>query len=158
MKKFKKNWLLASMLLCLMFVFCSCDDDDEMPSNEIGFNDITLTGAAEVQTNPVVTDGEGVLDAIYNKDTNVLTYTVTWELGKPDDKTTGMHFHGPATRTESAGVIIPIMLNSDAPMGNITGQTRALTQAEEEQLLSGLWYLNIHSTTYPQGELRGQLD
>lgn len=158
MKKSNNNWLLASMLLCLMFVFSSCDDDDDVTRNEVIFDDIALTGEPEVQTNPVVTDGEGMLDAIYNKDTNVLTYTITWELGNADDKTTGMHFHGPASLTESAGVVIPIQLSTDAPMGSITGETRALTQTEEDQLLSGMWYLNIHSSTYPGGELRGQLD
>ena len=33
-----------------------------------------------------------------------------------------------------------------------------LTQEEEDQLLNGMWYLNIHSTTYPAGELRGQVE
>ncbi|WP_162052159.1 CHRD domain-containing protein [Pontibacter pamirensis] len=151
--------MMAVVLFSLTLFVSSCDDDDDsVPSNEVGFNDIALTGEAEVQPNPVITDGEGELDAVYNLDTRMITYNITWELGNADDKTTGMHFHGPASLTESASVVIPIQLTSDSYTGSVSGQTRALTQVEEDQLLNGLWYLNIHSTTYPAGELRGQLD
>jgi hypothetical protein len=39
----------------------------------------------------------------------------------------------------------------------MVGTTRVLTSQEEADLLSGNWYLNLHSNTYPGGEIRGQL-
>ena len=30
--------------------------------------------------------------------------------------------------------------------------------AQLQDLRSGLWYLNVHSTTFPGGEIRGQVD
>ena len=159
MKTFKNYWLAASVLLCFMFVFSSCDDDDDdNPTNEVKFNNLALTGAAEVRTPAVVTDGSGTANITYNKDTNIISYNISWTLGNATDKTVGMHFHGPATRTENAPVVIPITLPNDNSSGNVSGQTRVLTQAEEDQLLSGMWYLNIHSSTYTGGELRVQVE
>jgi CHRD domain len=170
MKQFRNLWLIMGLMISLAPVVSSCDDDDDddsiPPAEEIAFENIALTGEAEVQDQPVVTDGSGTLNVFYNMDTNVIRYNVSWELGMETDTTTGMHFHGPATTSESAGIIIGIPLSSgtsgydeDAPnRGSISGQTRPLTQQEEDQLLDGLWYLNIHSTTYPDGELRGQIE
>lgn len=171
MKKLNNFRLIAGLLLSLMLVISSCDEDDDnnvdLPADEVEFKDITLSGAAEVQDPAVVTDGSGEIDAVYDKDTNILTYSIRWELGDENDETVGMHLHGPATKTENAGVVIGIPLSATggggyneegSSSGSVSGSTRALTQAEEDQLLNGLWYLNIHSTTYPDGELRGQIE
>ncbi|WP_114779483.1 CHRD domain-containing protein [Botryobacter ruber] len=159
MKNFRNYWLLASVLLSFMIVVSSCDDDDDdNPTNEVKFNNLALTGAAEVQTPAVMTNGSGTANITYNKDTNIISYNITWTLGNASDKTVGMHFHGPATRTQNASVVIPITLPNDNSSGTVSGQTRALTQAEEDQLLSGMWYLNIHSSTYTGGELRVQVE
>jgi hypothetical protein len=32
-----------------------------------------------------------------------------------------------------------------------------LTETQESQLLSELWYINVHSTNFPGGEIRGQV-
>jgi hypothetical protein len=32
-----------------------------------------------------------------------------------------------------------------------------ITDAQETQLLDGLWYVNVHSTANPGGEIRGQV-
>lgn len=171
MKLFKNYWLVMSLLLSLLFVVSSCDDDDDdgdnQPDTEVSFNNIALSAANEVQPQPVTSTGTGTLNATYNMGTKRISYSVSWTLGNPDDKTTGMHFHGPASLTESAGIVIGLPLGSGGggynqgdetgSTGSVTGQTRALTEVEEDQLLDGLWYLNIHSTTYPAGELRGQL-
>ena len=172
MKLFKNYWLVVSLLLSLVFVVSSCDDDDDggvdLPDNEVRFDNIALTGAAEVQTPPVTTTGTGELDAVYNMDTRRISYVVTWTLGNASDQTVGMHFHGPATTTQNAPVVIGLPLTgtsgydpgsgSSGSSGTISGQTRALTDQEEDDLLNGLWYLNVHSTTYPDGELRGQVE
>lgn len=33
-----------------------------------------------------------------------------------------------------------------------------LTDAQAADMMAGLWYVNIHTTRYPGGEIRGQLD
>jgi hypothetical protein len=157
MERYKLNYkktLLYCLLILCGFTF-SCDDDDDIPSNEVKFNNIQLKGANEVPA--VTTNGTGTLNATYNRDTKMITYTINWTLGKSTDKITGMHFHGPAPTTQNAPVVIGLSPTSDNASGTFSGTTRALTDAEAADLLAGKWYLNIHSTTFPGGELRGQL-
>jgi hypothetical protein len=35
--------------------------------------------------------------------------------------------------------------------------TATLTAAQEVDLFAGLWYFNLHSDLFPNGEIRGQL-
>ncbi|PVY37146.1 CHRD domain-containing protein [Pontibacter virosus] len=145
-------------LLVLLSGFAyACDDDetDDMLESEIEFTNVELSGENEVPT--VATSGSGSLTATYDRSTRILTYNFSWTLGSADDNTVGIHFHGPALATENAPVVIPIENHTDSHTGSMTGTTRELTPTEEEQLLDGRWYLNIHSSTYPNGELRGQL-
>jgi hypothetical protein len=113
----------------------------------------TLSGAAEVPA--VTTTGTGTLTGTYDKDTKIITATVTWRV--EGTALTGMHFHGPASTTENAGVIIGFTGYSTANSGTFTTTTRALTAAEETDFLAGKWYLNVHSDRNRGGEIRGQV-
>ncbi len=62
------------------------------------------------------------------------------------------HFHGPALPDANAGVQVPIGIANPAIGSAI------LTPAQEADMLAGLWYINIHSTAFPGGEIRGQVD
>lgn len=157
---YKKMLLYCMMFLCSFALSCDDDDDDVdiILDDEVEFEDIQLLGANEVPA--VTSSGSGTLNATYNMDTKVITYSVTWTLGDVGDDVVGMHFHGPASTTEVAPIIIeitPPATNRDY-IGSVSGTTRALTDDEEDDLLAGLWYVNIHSNTYPDGELRGQVE
>ncbi|GAB3200786.1 hypothetical protein ABID22_003510 [Pontibacter aydingkolensis] len=156
--------LRKMLVYCLMVLSCfalACDDDDDdidvLPDDEVEFDNIQLLGANEVPA--VTSSGSGTLNATYDRDTNIITYSVTWTLGNVSDNLTGMHFHGPASTTANAPVVIDItpVASNRTYQGSASGSTRPLTEAEEDELLDGRWYLNVHSTTYPNGELRGQL-
>lgn len=135
----------------LALVMSGCEDDDE-PSNEVRFQNIALTGANERPA--VTTSNTGTFNGIYNKDTNIMTFTVSWT----GFDATNMHFHK-ADPTTSGPPVIPVAgTGSPAKYTSpVSGTTRALTEAEEVDLLNGLWYYNIHSTKFPGGEIRGQL-
>ena len=79
-----------------------------------------------------------------------LNYYVFYEglSGAP----TASHFHGTANYGINAGVKIPIPVGP-SPM---TGSTPYLA-ADEDAILSGRWYVNIHTAANPGGEIRGQL-
>ncbi|MBX0333974.1 CHRD domain-containing protein [Pontibacter sp. HSC-14F20] len=150
--------VLFYFLVLLSGFAYACDEDDKKDDtlqSEIEFTNVGLSGENEVPA--VTTNGFGSLTATYDRSTRVLTYNFSWTLGSADDNTSAIHFHGPALATESAPVVIPIENHPTSHTGSMTGTTRELTQTEEEQLLDGKWYLNIHSSTYPDGELRGQL-
>ncbi|GAA4424566.1 hypothetical protein GCM10023188_04530 [Pontibacter saemangeumensis] len=143
-------WVALLFGLLLPLGSCDDDDDDDMDPvlNIVQFEEITITGDQEVPANE--SEATGTFDGSYNKDTNVLTYTITYQGITP----TAMHFHKGAAGV-SGGVEVPI---GSAPYTSpIVGQTPAITEAQEADLLAGLWYVNIHSAALPAGEIRGQV-
>ena len=86
-----------------------------------------------------------------NKQTNVLTWTVTYS-GLSGPATAG-HFHGPAIAGTNAGVALPLMGDLTSPIkGSAT-----LTAAQSADLMAGMWYMNLHTAANLNGEIRGQL-
>ena len=147
--------LLASFA---SFTVISCQADlgfqDNKPASTLSITGENANGANERPT-PVTTSATGTISGTYDPNTNILTYTINWTglSGAP----TAAHFHGPADRNTAASVIIPISLPSGAgTSGTVTG-TATLTDQQESQALSQMWYYNIHTAANPSGEIRGQL-
>lgn len=108
-----------------------------------------LRGANEVPAN--ASAGSGSVDAVLNKDTNLLRWKVNYTgLSGP---ATAAHFHGPAAVGANAGVALPWAGPITSPMeGSAT-----LTPAQVADLMAGRWYANIHTAASPGGEVRGQM-
>lgn len=120
------------------------------PANaEIIAFEVALSG--ENQVPPVDTAGTGNLVAEFDTDTLTLSWTVTYDnlTGPP----TAAHFHGPAELGVNAGVAIGLPGDLTSP---IMGEA-VLTEEQAGFLLSGLFYLNIHTGAFPAGEIRGQV-
>ncbi len=67
------------------------------------------------------------------------------------------HFHGPASAGRNASVQFSIS-PSPSPVGSPkTGCVVPLDMQQEKDLLMGLWYINVHSTQFGGGEIRGQV-
>ena len=108
-----------------------------------------LSGAAEVPAND--SPGTGTLEATYDTETMLFTWTVTYQ-GLTGDATAA-HFHGPAAADATAGPVVPIEGDLASPIeGSAT-----LTEEQATQLQDGLWYFNVHTAKYPDGEIRGQV-
>ena len=125
------------------FGLSSCKDDE--PNPEITFR-ATLNGASEVPANSSTATGNATL--IYNDDTNIFNLTVTYTGMTPNNG----HIHKGAVGV-SGGVVFPFTSLASP----ITLTSAALTTEQETDLKAGLYYVNLHSTTYPGGEIRGQL-
>lgn len=113
----------------------------------------TYSGTNGVPVTP--STATGMIIGTYNHQTNLIAYSIVFS--GLTTNSTAAHFHGPATPTQSASVI---QAHTGFPTGVTSGFVSAshtLTNAQETQLLSGLWYSNIHSTTYPAGEIRTQI-
>lgn len=108
-----------------------------------------LTGTAEVPANE--STGTGTLEATYDTETMLFTWTVNYD-GLTGDATAA-HFHGPAAADATAGPVIPIEGDLASPIeGSAT-----LTEEQATQLQDGMWYFNVHTAEYPDGEIRGQV-
>ena len=147
-----------------MLTLSSCERDAEQKkTTDYQKKAIPLTGAQETPATP--TTGLGNMDVFYSKETRVLTYTVTWSgLTGP---VTAMHIHGLAPAGFAAGVVQNIITASNglATPGAAYGITGKFSgnffvdgvAVREEDLLNGLYYINIHTAAYPNGEIRGQI-
>jgi hypothetical protein len=56
-----------------------------------------------------------------------------------------------------AGVQLGIPFTAGLTADTLMGMA-VITETQESQLLAGLWYINIHSTFRPGGEIRGQVE
>jgi len=65
------------------------------------------------------------------------------------------HIHGPAGPGSNGPVIIPLT-PTGTTSGVITGGG-TLTPMEVQQILEGQAYINLHTATFPGGEIRGQI-
>ena len=114
---------------------------------------ITLTGLQEVPPN--ASTGTGTLVGTYNDSSNVLKYTVTFSGLSAN--VTAAHFHAPAFPGINAGITYgPAGFPTGVMSGNFVDSV-VLRPGQEDTLMRGLWYFNIHTSTYPGGELRGQV-
>lgn len=108
-----------------------------------------LSGANEVPSN--TSAGTGMLDASLDKQTNVLTWTVTY-AGLTGPVKAG-HFHGPAAAGANAGVALGFTGSVESPIKG----TATLTAAQAAEVMAGKWYVNLHTAVNPGGEVRGQV-
>jgi hypothetical protein len=108
-----------------------------------------LSGASEVPATS--SKGTGSVTATYDSASKQLSYTVDYSgLSGP---ATAAHFHGPAAPGQNAGVAAAI----PAPVTSPIKGTLTLNDAQQNDLMSGKWYLNIHTAANKGGEIRGQL-
>ena len=114
----------------------------------------SISGTQEVP--PVVTSGSGTVVGTYNDVTKQLSVTINFS--SLTGTTSAGHYHGPALPGANAGVKIAF---SNLPLGVTSGSfspVHTLTTPQEAELLAGLWYINIHTSFRPGGEIRGQLN
>ena len=117
------------------------------PSNMVAFS-TALSGANEVPAK--TTAGMGTVDAVLNKDTNLLKWKVNYS--GLSGAATAAHFHGPAAAGANAGVALAWPSALSGSEGNAT-----LTAAQAADLMAGRWYANVHTAANPGGEIRGQM-
>lgn len=116
------------------------------PASALTYQFVTALDGAQAGTSSTAT-GSGTLS--YDDVTQVLDWNISFSglLGTE----TLSHFHGPAIPGVDAAPQITLPLGSPK-IGNAV-----LDATQEAQLLDQLWYVNVHSTVNPGGEIRGQL-
>lgn len=149
-----------------LITFSSCDK--EKKDARVYTATLTINAQQEVPTNPSTATGTIAVD--YDQKTSYLNFSAEWS--GLTDTLRQMHIHGFADPGVNAGVIQNIItagsistgvtLANPGPAfiksGKISG--RLLIDGsvvKESDLLAGKLYFNIHSKTYPGGEIRAQI-
>jgi CHRD domain len=110
----------------------------------------TLKASSEVPPN--ASGGTGMLTATLDTTTREFTYHVTFD--GLTGAATAAHFHGPASPGANGGPQVPVKMS---PIVSPIDGTTTLTPEQAKDLLAGKWYINIHTATNPNGEIRGQV-
>ncbi len=94
--------------------------------------------------------GSGIASMMLDDVSNAFSWDISW-AGLSSD-VVAAHFHGPALPNQNAGVQVAIDFAS-----NPTSGAANITAAQAADLLAGLWYINIHTSQFGGGEIRGQV-
>lgn len=165
----RKTRLLAAVVLSVFsgaMIACDDDDDEDYVAN--------LTASAEVTPpagNPTATGTANIV-----LEDRVLTVTVDI-VGQTTSNVSMAHIHGPASTTANAGIVldfVPSMsavINAGTRTGRIVSASfdldalvvsaTGVLRVEPDELINmlntGQAYVNVHTTTNPGGEIRGQI-
>jgi hypothetical protein len=112
-----------------------------------------LSGLGENPPNASPASGFGTV--VLNAAQNQITVDESWSgLLAP---ATASHIHGPGGAGTNAPVLFPFSGVPAATAGAIPQQTFAITPTQVGYLFSGYLYMNVHTSVFPGGEIRGQL-
>lgn len=119
---------------------------------------VELTTQAEIAGGTNLTDADGAAEAfgVAEVEFSGLSNVISWRINlfRLSSPSTLAHFHGPANETETAPVEIEI---SGGQLAEPETGSAQLNAQQVDDLLDGMWYINIHTTNNPAGELRGQV-
>lgn len=101
-----------------------------------------------------IAGGNGLGTVIVNTDTKEVSWLIVYE--NLSGEAVGAHFHGPASRGEGSGIALDIGPIDD--LRNILSGSVILEREQIDELLGGLWYVNLHTALNPPGEIRGQIE
>lgn len=106
-----------------------------------------LEGSQEVPSVPTPASGIGSFTL---RADDVFEYEIEFTgLTSPE---TVAHIHGPGAPGVNAPAIFGLPLGSPK-----IGSVGPLTAQQKDDLMAGLWYVNVHTELYPAGEIRGQI-
>lgn len=177
-RKYFKSVLLVIALMGITFLGCSPESSMEFDDNQMQTNELesrahsqnlnftaSLSGGNEVPPND--SKGAGVAIVKISKDGNSLWYKINTANV---ENVVAAHFHQ-APSGSNGGVVATLYSNPDQPsgpengvliqgtitaadlVGGLDGDMEGLIQA----IRDGMIYVNVHTTSIPSGELRGQL-
>ena len=137
-------------ILIIFFGITSCSNDynkpNPNPTPSITTFNASLDGASEAPANSSTATGTATLS--FNNTTKTFSISVIHSIASP----TGGHIHMGAIGV-SGGVVFPFT----TLVSPINFTSPALTAAQEADLKANLYYVNIHTAAFPNGEIRGQL-
>lgn len=162
MKSWKSvTWADAAVVLGVVVAVAACSESTSNPDRVQYF--ANLTGGAEVPATTSTATGSAAFEL---RGGDTLIYAINAQnLSKA---ATASHIHV-GSKTEAGGVVNGFAINANVTSGTIASGTIVLsklvaagtTQISGDSLLkllnNGNAYVNVHTSTFPSGEIRGQI-
>ena len=146
--------LTAFSFLITTVTFISCKQEANLVLANYAAYLLPMNGAQEVPA--VSTSATGSMNVTYSQASKILTYTLTWS--GLSGNASAAHIHGTAQTGVTAGVIQSFTGFPATPAGTYSGTVYMDgIRMIESQLLSGEYYMNIHTAANGGGEIRGQI-
>ncbi len=109
---------------------------------------------AQATTAQTGASGTGIARVSLNPAKNLITWDLTFTgLADGSQSAVAAHFHKGAVGVPGA---IEIDISTGALKSPRSGSA-TITNLQKADLIAGLWYINVHSTNSPGGEIRGQV-
>ena len=138
--------------IVILFVLCTCSF---MISAQAAIINLTANmDCAQANAGAGTCAGGGTGTGVGAMTFDTVTNVLSWNVSHSglSSAVTAAHFHGPALPNQNAGIQVGIGTLNPAISSAI------LTPTQAADLLTGLWYINVHSTAFPGGEIRGQVN
>ena len=144
----KTSFFIFALILLTAIGIDSCSKSSTAAADTTVTFKATLNGASETPVTASMATGTATFT--YNTVTYILSGTVTFS----GITATGAHIHKGAAGV-AGGVIFPL---GSAPFTSpISFTSAALDVTQRADLMANMYYINLHSTAFAGGEIRGQL-
>ena len=140
--------VVRSDLSCAHF---SPDENDTSGPPIYFYADMNADEESAVTESP----GSARADFVLERSTLKLSWKLTYS--QTTSPVTGVHIHGPQTPGGEAGIIVDMAPEGLEAITLPAEGTAILTEGTAIYLVQDRLYVNLHTTTYPGGELRGHI-
>jgi cysteine-rich repeat protein len=140
----RRTWSLAAAALAVLAILAPGS-----AGATVYYLSATIDGTQETPPNASPATGSGTFTLDTVADTMSFSITFSGLTGSES----GAHIHGPAPAGTPAGILFGLPAGSPKT-GTWSG---ASLNTNESNIISGLTYVNIHSSSFGGGEIRGQI-
>ncbi|GAB4016908.1 CHRD domain-containing protein [Spirosoma migulaei] len=143
------KYTILSATLALGLPLLSCQDHRDLSVTLKA----TLDGKS-VKPLPTTSTATGLFTANLDLTTRELAYTLSFSDLSTPSVVAHLHKATGVTGTGLVDIIIPTPNNTS---GSVNRTTFPLSQNQVDSLVAGFYYVDVHTLSYPAGEIRGEV-